>query len=43
MEMDLPPGNPPTDGWTTDDDQAAGTDEWPDMDQTAGTGGDTWG
>ncbi len=23
-------------------DQATGTDEWPDMDQTAGAGGDTW-
>ena len=43
VEMDLSPGNPPTDGWTMDDDQAAGTDEWPDMDQAAGTGGDTWG
>ncbi len=42
MEMDLSPGNPPTDGWTTDDDQATGTDEWPDMDQTVGTGGDNW-
>jgi len=26
-----------------DFDQVAGSDEWPDMDQTAGKGGDTWG
>ncbi len=25
-----------------DFDQVAGTDEWPEMDQTAGAGGDTW-
>ncbi len=42
MEMDLSPENPPAEDWAMDDDQAAGTDEWPDMDQTAGTGGDTW-
>ncbi len=42
VEMDLPPTNPLTDGWTMDDNQAIEADEWPDMDQTAGTGGDTW-
>jgi len=26
-----------------DFDQVAGSDEWPDMDQTAGKGCDTWG
>ena len=43
MELELSPANAPSDGWATDNDQGVGTDEWPDMDQTAGDGGDTWG
>ena len=43
LEMDLPPPKSMTDGWAIEYDQITGADdEWPDMDQTAGTGGDTW-
>ena len=43
MELELSQANPTADGWAINDDQAVGgPDEWPDMDQTASEGNDTW-